>query len=73
MSSNSSAQTSACFNPRPREGGDQERRSDRVSGCSFNPRPREGGDRIDSKLLCREAFTSLERACRGNDKSLALI
>ncbi len=61
------------FNPRPREGGDSAAAPGSIGYSRFNPRPREGGDRIDSKLLCREAFTSLERASRGNDKSLALV
>ncbi len=36
---------SACFNPRPREGGDSVTVcSDNLSTSCFNPRPREGGD-----------------------------
>ena len=34
----------ACFDPRPREGGDRRGRRESRSDCSFDPRPREGGD-----------------------------
>ncbi len=33
-----------CFNPRPREGGDEFQRGGGSMVCCFNPRPREGGD-----------------------------
>ena len=34
----------SCFNPRPHEGGDQQRGDSYLHQGGFNPRPHEGGD-----------------------------
>ncbi len=57
----------ACFNPRPRAGGDENGAAFRPCGC-FNPRPRAGGD-ISGSAKRLQSGVSIHAPARGATSS----
>ena len=56
----------ACFNPRPRAGGDSPPSSTRTwPGARFNPRPRAGGDGTVRAARCPRRRVSIHAPARG--------